>query len=59
MVYCKYILLCIVFVYMFRHVTRYFFIIVIKGLFPHVSEAYCGYTSLDEYVTAIGPSAEI
>ena len=35
---------------MLRHVTHNYFITFVKGLFPHVSEAHCGHTSLHEYV---------
>ena len=38
---------------MLRHVTHYYFINFIKGLFPLASEAHCGYTSLHKYVITI------
>ena len=38
---------------MLRHVTHYYFINYVKGLFPRVSEAHCVYTSLHKYVTTI------
>ena len=40
-------------VYMLQHITHYFLISFIKGLFPRVREAHCGYISLHEYVIMI------
>ena len=48
-----YTLMLWVVVYMLRHVTHYYLISFVKGLFPRVSEAQCGYTSLHEYVITI------
>ena len=36
-----------------RHITHYYLISFVEGLFPHESEAHCGYTSLQEYVITI------
>ena len=38
---------------MLRHVTHYYFINFIKGLFPLASEAHCRYTTLHKYVITI------
>ena len=38
---------------MLQHVTHNYIINFVEGLFPLVSEAYCGYTSLHEYVIMI------
>ena len=38
---------------MLQHVTQYNLISFVKGLFPHVSEANCVYTSLHKYVITI------
>ena len=35
---------------MLQHVTHNYIINFVEGLFPLESEAYCGYTSLQEYV---------
>ena len=37
----------------FWHVTHYCFINFVEGIFPHVSEARCRYTSLHKYVITI------
>ena len=41
---------------MLRHVTHNYIINFAEGLFPLVSEAHCGYTSLHEYVIQIKKS---
>ena len=42
---------------MLGHITHYCLISFVEGLFPHVSEAHCGYTSLQEYVIKIEPTS--
>ena len=43
----------LIIVYMLWHVTHYYLISFVKGLFPQVSESQRGYTSLHEYVITI------